>query len=240
MDRTRLADCFADYMRRQQVRHEEEVHPQPRFSIALSREAGANGAQVARLVGKRLGWAVYDRELVEGIAADMGFRTGLVDCVDERRKHWFLETLESFSSARTVNSSAYLHHLVETLLSLAAQGECVLVGRGAPSILPGATTLRVRLIGNLADRTRAIQERLGLSFEEASKWVARTDADREGFVMDSFHKDSADPRSYDLVLNSSRFSVSECADIIIEALHRLQSHKVATPGASKTPVGASK
>lgn len=33
----------------------------PRFSIAISREAGAGGATVAQSVGRRLDWPVYHR-----------------------------------------------------------------------------------------------------------------------------------------------------------------------------------
>jgi hypothetical protein len=48
---------------------------------------------------------------------------------------------------------------------------------------------------------------------------------RMRFVKDYFRKDSADPRQYDLVVNSSRFSVGECADLIVESLRRFQAHE---------------
>jgi hypothetical protein len=47
------------------------------FTIAISREAGANGSALGRLLGERLGWPVYDYELVERIANDMGLRSEL-------------------------------------------------------------------------------------------------------------------------------------------------------------------
>ncbi|MGE5388460.1 MAG: hypothetical protein ACM3NE_06195, partial [Hyphomicrobiales bacterium] len=34
----------------------------PSFTIALSREAGSGGTLVAREIGRRLNWPVYDRE----------------------------------------------------------------------------------------------------------------------------------------------------------------------------------
>lgn len=36
-------------------------------------------------------------------------------------------------------------------------------------------------------------------------------------------EDPADPRNYDLLLNTSRFTIGECAELIIEALRRLQA-----------------
>jgi cytidylate kinase len=195
----------------------------PAFTIALSREAGANGPLVARAVGDRLGWAVYDRELVQHVAADMGMRTSLLESVDEKHRSWLQECLEAFTSAAPVSESAYARHLLETLLSFGSHGECVLVGRGAAQVLPAAATLRVRLVGPVEDRVKAICGRFGISHEEAKRWVVKTDAERVRFVKDHFQKDPTDPRHYDLVLNSSRFRVPECADLIVEALRRMQA-----------------
>jgi hypothetical protein len=44
----------------------------PPFTVALNCEAGANGPAVARAIGDRLGWHVYDHELVEWTAREMG------------------------------------------------------------------------------------------------------------------------------------------------------------------------
>jgi cytidylate kinase len=199
------------------------VRSRPSFTIALSREAGANGSLVARAVGERLGWMVYDRELLQHIAADMGVRTSILESLDEKHRSWLLECLEAFGFDPVMSESAYARHLLETLLSLAAHGECVIVGRGAAQVLPMAVTLRVRLVGLLEDRVKAICQRFGIAPEEAKKWVERTDGQRVRFVKEHFQKDPTDPHGYDLVLNSSRWSVPECADIIIEVLRRLQT-----------------
>jgi cytidylate kinase len=203
------------------------VRSPPAFTIALSREAGASGSLVARAVGERLGWLVYDRELVEHVAADMGVRASLLDTLDEKHRGWVLECLEAVASAPAVSEGAYVRHLVQTLLSLGAHGKCVIVGRGAAQVLPPGVTLRVRLVGAVEDRVRAASQRLGIPHEEARRWVERTDGERARFVKDHFHKDPTDPRGYDLVLNSSRFGVPECADLITEALRRLQAREEA-------------
>src|SRR5947209_3142493 len=58
------------------------------FSIALSREAGARVSLVADKLAERLGWPVYDQELVQRIAEDMGLRTSLLESLDEKRTNW--------------------------------------------------------------------------------------------------------------------------------------------------------
>src|SRR6516165_1938589 len=58
------------------------------FTVALTREAGTQGTAVAREVGRLLGWNVYDHELLERIAQDMGLRSSLLETVDERQQGW--------------------------------------------------------------------------------------------------------------------------------------------------------
>jgi cytidylate kinase len=192
------------------------------FTIALAREAGSSGTLVADELGKRLNWPVYDQLLLERIAQEMGLRTQLLESVDERRKSWLLEVVEGFA-APGVSELAYVQHLTQTLLSLGTHGDCVIVGRGAPHILPKETTLRVRLVANLDDRIAAMARRLNLSADKAAKWVAETDRQRHTFVKDHFFKDPADPHQYDLVLNTSTWSVGDCADLILHALRDLES-----------------
>ena len=181
------------------------------FTIAISREAGVRARTSPRAVGERLGWPVYDRELVQHIAQEMGLRAKLLESVDEKYASWLQESLQCLASGPAVSSSGYVRHLVEMLLALAVHGECVIVGRGAAQVLPADTTLRVRLVAPSRKRVTTIQQRFGISREEALHWIEKTDAERSRFVRDHFHKDPGDPRLYDLVLNSARFSVAECA-----------------------------
>src|SRR5262249_42637711 len=65
------------------------------FSIAVSRQVGARATSVAREVGAQLGWAVYDRELLEQIARSMNVRVELLKSVDEKRVASIQEWIES-------------------------------------------------------------------------------------------------------------------------------------------------
>jgi cytidylate kinase len=209
----------------------------PALSITISRQAGANGPAIAQAVGDRLGWPVYDRELVTKIAEQTGLRRKLIDSVDEKKSSWLMRWLNAFKARPEITPNEYAHHLVHVLLSLAAHGECIIIGRGAGQILPKETTLRVRLIGPEAQRIKAIQNRFDLSAEEARRWIEKTDDQRIRFVKDHFHKDPGDPAQYDLVLNSSRLSIADCADLILTAVERLQT--AATKRAPRMPEAVS-
>jgi cytidylate kinase len=119
----------------------------------------------------------------------------------------------------------YFHRLLKLLLALGTRGQCVIVGRGAMIALPVETTLRVRLVASRQDRIALIGRERGLNPTEAARYVDSTDRERSRLIRDHFGKDLTDPLLYDLILNTSCFSVEECAEMIIEALQRLQARK---------------
>jgi cytidylate kinase len=204
-------------------RREAASSPAPAYTITVAREAGTSGTSVAQEVGLRLGWQVYDHELLEQIAAEHGLRVSLLESLDEKRQSWLVESMEGFSQKAHIGETGYVHHLTQTILSLGAHGGCVIVGRGAGLLLPAATTLRVRLIAPTEDRVAAVMRQRGASKHDAERWVETTDRERIAFIKEHFQKDPTNPRCYDLLLNASRWSVMECADLILDALGKLGS-----------------
>jgi cytidylate kinase len=200
------------------------------FTIALAREAGSGASLIAQEVGRRLNWAVYDRDLVQRIAQEMGLRANLLESLDERHTSWLSDAMQQFLSTTAtpyVSENAYVRHLAETILALGTHGECIIVGRGSAMVLPAETTLRVRLVAPYKDRIAHTAARLGISENAAAARVQSLDKERASFVRDHFLKNPEDPRYFDMILNTSRFSTNDCADLIIDALHRLAEARLA-------------
>ena len=201
----------------------EEAGPvSPPFSIAISREAGALGQTVAAAVGRRLGWPVFGRELVDKIGEAMRRPPWQLQAVDERPGSLLDEFLAGLASQDSVTPDEYVKYLVGAVRGLGQIGRCVIVGRGANFILPAETTLRVRLVASAEDRARVIAQRLNLGLREAAAWAERAERQRDEFVRRVFRQDVADPQHYDLMLNMSRLSVEEAAEVIVGVLQRLE------------------
>jgi len=181
---------------------------------------------VAREIGSRLNWPVYDHELLDHLAKELQVNVDLLENVDERRSSFLVECVEAFAAASTVSEVTYFRRLLKLILALGARGQCVIVGRGAMIALPVDTTLRVRVVASREDRVALIVRERGLPPAEASRFVESTDRERSRFIAQHFRKDLTDNLLYDLVLNASRLSVEECAGIVIEALLRLQAREV--------------
>jgi cytidylate kinase len=208
-----------------------QAHP---FTISISREVGALGTAVGRAVGARLGWPVYDQEIIDKVGAEMRKPTFQLQAIDERPAGLFEKFLATLLGEYHVSPDTYLKYLIATIRALGVVGHCVIVGRGSFCILPPTSTLRVRLVGDRADRVRTIARQRGLTEREAVAWVDATENERILFVKRYFKTDPADPHLYDLVLNVSRLSLDECADTIADLVRRLEGR----PGHQATPAAA--
>ena len=197
------------------------------FTIAFSREAGSGGISVAREVGRRLSWPVYDQELLESLAKELNVDVSFLEDFDERRGSFLVDTIKAFSAAASLTEVTYFRRLVHMLQVLGARGECLVVGRGSTFVMPLETTLRVRIVANRDDRIEFIARERNISPAEATRFVDTKDRDRHKFIKDHFHKDPADPQNYDLILNRSRFTIDETAELVIAALQRMQARKTA-------------
>jgi cytidylate kinase len=187
-------------------------------NICISREAGAGDDDIARLVGQRLGWKVYDNELIEAIAHRMGVPVDEVRTLDELApsvvQDWLLPLREEYYAPQ----EAYLDHLAKLIEAIGRAGEAILVGRGAGFMLPRETTLSIRVIAPLKVRAQRLAERMGVSVRTARR--AARDLDRRRLQFDrTMHRARAnDPHNYDFVLDSHSLGVEIAAEIVVRAV----------------------
>jgi cytidylate kinase len=186
--------------------------------LAVSRQAGSGGAEVARRVGERLGWSVLDRELVEGLARKLELSPKLLELMDETRANWFSDTLLNLMNSRLVTQHSYVALLGKVTALAASEGRVVFVGRGAHLMLPRAAGLSVRVVASMEFCVRQIREREGLDERAATRRVEELDASRADFIRRQFHRDPDDPRLYDLVIDTSVFGIDGAVELIQRAV----------------------
>jgi cytidylate kinase len=186
--------------------------------LTISREAGAGGSQVARLVGEAIGWEVLDRKLLECVAERYDSSPAVLELVDETTTNWITEIFGNMLNPASISQMQYVCRLSRVILMAARVGKVIYVGRGAQFVLPRERGLRVRIVAPLDYRIQQIMERRHLSFEEARDFVAKTDAGRQDFVRQYFHHDVPDPHLFDLVVNVEKLGPERAAHLIVDAL----------------------
>jgi hypothetical protein len=187
------------------------------LSITVSREAGARGGTIGRRVGRKLGWQVYDQEVLEYIAQEATVRQEVLDNRGAAGRTWVDQRLEQLRREEGLSRQPGALDLARVILALGAGGQVVLIGRGAGCLLPPASTLKVRILAPLADRIAYMSDWLRLTREEAAERVRLRDSRRAEFLQSHYHHEPGDVYKYDLVLNSSLLGEELCADLIVQA-----------------------
>ena len=137
--------------------------------ITVSRQYGAGGSQVARLVAEALGWRVVDNELIDRVASRAGLPPEEVAAKEERAPG-FVERLTRALARSSPESFAApdekvpepeettLVRITESVVAeIAAEGRVVLVGRAGPAVLRGShAALHVKLVAPAEYRLRRI------------------------------------------------------------------------------------
>jgi len=193
--------------------------------IAISREAGSGGTEVASRVGERMGWKVLDRNLLDTMAERSRAPRHLLEVVDDGYPGWFFETFGCWFNRRLVTQARYLVHLKSVLQEVLQKENVVIVGRGAQFLLPRECGLAVRIVAPEPYRIEQMRPRHGLDYFEARKMVRRLDAERRRFVKQTFNQDSNNPYLYDIVINVERCGLDGAVELVVAAAEKLLFQK---------------
>lgn len=184
--------------------------------VAISRQFGAGGHEVAERVGELLGWPVFDRQILELMAGEDEMRRRLYQALDERDVNW-LEEMVRMMGPEGPTRMDYFHRLVEVVLALARKSHGIFLGRAADLILPGALGLRVRVIAPLKWRIERFAKANQVSEDEAKSRITAMETERAALIRRHFHVSPDDPDRYDLVLNRERWTPDGLAQVIVVA-----------------------
>jgi hypothetical protein len=185
--------------------------------ICISREYGARGGELGRIVAERIGFRYYAQELIHEIAEAGHVRKQVVESLDERIRDSISEWVTGLMKRGGFAPSDYLRNLSKVVLTLGRHGRGVIIGRGANFILDPKATLRIRTIAPLAMRVARIAERDNLDAAAARATVLRIDGERMAFNKQHYGADIRDPELYDLVVNVGTLGVEGAADTVVRA-----------------------
>lgn len=185
--------------------------PVSRPFITISRQFGCGAFPLAEAIAARLNqeeaqdppWAVYDRALVERIAADHKLSEELVEALGKKNRSELEESVLGLLDSFTPELKVY-RSTMATIRALAMFGRAVIVGRGGAIVtrsLPGG--LHIRLIAPFEWRVERTREIFKMEGPKAEDYVRKMDEERESFLQKYFHCDAGDLNHYHLILNNA-------------------------------------
>jgi len=181
--------------------------------ITVEREFGCGAGQIARQLSSQMGWKLWDQELTAEIARVANVDASAVSMCEERVDSTFQKLVKVFWRGSYEPSMKLEHEpfdpdrMVEigehVMHQIAEEGDCVIVGRGAPYFLrQRSDTFHVFLYAPREEKLRRIQS-LGKSLHDAEDLVDTVDRERMFFVKHYFGADWPTRSLYHMMINTA-------------------------------------
>jgi len=179
--------------------------------IAMTRQLGCLGADVASGIADRLGLKVVHSEIVANhVAERLGVGQGTV--------LRYVEGSASMFERWAINKRKLSRYTAEEILRLAQQGNVLIRGWGAATLLRDVPqVISVRVCASMDFRVRVMMERVGSKDAEAVRLeLERFDAVQARTMRDSFNVAQEDALLYHVVLNTDRLPVEACVNTVCQ------------------------
>jgi cytidylate kinase len=188
--------------------------------VAMTREMGSGGREIAQRVAEKMGMRVILHELVEhDLAEHMHVRDSAV--------HHRLEGGATLRERWQLGTKRLARYTTEEILNLAKEGNVLIRGWGACVILQDVTHVaRVRVCAPMEARVRAVTERSGgKDTSAARREIERNDDVHKRSLKAAYGVEREDPLLYDLVLNTDRNSIETCAKLVCDLIESPEFHE---------------
>ncbi|MCS6842893.1 MAG: cytidylate kinase-like family protein [Caldilineales bacterium] len=214
--------------------------------ITISRQYGSGGTEVAQRVADILGYQYLDKEVIARVAEEAGLTDQEVlefreDSAEGRN---FLERLltpgppQAATMALRPATAQEMHvrtlelldsekclHLIRSVVHAEyKRGNAVIVGRGGQAVLqdlPG--TLHVYIHAAMPTRILNIQRMEGVDMERAYHSALQHDKVTSRYLDRVFGIRWEDPQLYHLMLNATKLSIEQAAQIIVQAARLVEA-----------------
>ena len=176
--------------------------------IAISRQVASLGDEIARSVSEKTGYKFVTRHDLEKRIVDLGFPQEKLKKYDEKKPGFFASLVK--------DRDEYLNYLQTAVLEAAAEGNCILIGRGAFLILENLPNLiSLRFVAKKDVRVKRLMSEFNWNEKQALQRITESDSNRKGFHKSFFNIESDDPAHFLMVLNTGVLDVENAAASIV-------------------------
>jgi cytidylate kinase len=191
--------------------------------IAMTREIGSLGTDVAAGLAAKLRLRIIRPEVVANCVAE---RLG-VEASAVRR---FVDGSATLLERWRIDRGKLLHYTAEEILRAAHEGNVLIKGWGAATLLRDIPqVISVRVCAPIDFRVRVLMDRLGSKDANAIQaQIERFDAAGARTMRAFFNIEQEDVRLYHVVLNTERLSINDCVKTVSELAQNPQFRENAT------------
>ena len=157
---------------------------------------------------------MLERSAMSGVSGEPYFGRGIENLPPET----YMDLTGGGSVAQKLDDKTFIEAMTKVANDLHAQGNAVIIGRGANQILADAShTLHVGLLAPMEVRVKTLIDREHFEKEEAEIHVEELERAREDFIMKFWKVHPNEAKHYHMMLNMGKMNPKTAAEVICHA-----------------------
>ena len=191
-----------------------------RIVVTISREFGAEGHEIGKVLADRLGIPLYDKDILGRAALEKGTEKTFLQDADEKVSERFFEPYLLLSMGIANKNDQLFDVEAQIIRDLAATRSCVIIGRLSDYLLRNEPrAIKSLIFAPLEFRINNIKNKYDMSESAAKKMVTRMDLARRDYCAYYSNGKWKQNSGKDLLLNRETLGVKGCADILQAAVN---------------------
>jgi len=198
--------------------------------LTISRQFGAGGITLGKMIADRLGYTFADTEIIQEIAKEANVSPQWVESFEKEAGSKLSRVISSMVSQKWIDrvlkdergyldEQIYLDYLVLIIAKMADEDDVVIIGRGSQYILndhPDA--FHILLVNEFENRVQFLVDRFNFSKKKATQVIINEDKRRLNLYSKIHKKDYDNPGLYHLVLNMNRLDLNMAENLVCQMM----------------------
>ena len=191
------------------------------FVVAIGREFGAQGCDIAEKLAEKLGVKLYDRQLVEEAAKKLEMDEHTVQKADEVSAKDIEGLKTTYGVGNFYLSTQVLDAQADIIERVAQNESCIIMGRCADYILKDRDDcLKIYIYAPFDVRTKHIAEKYDMSMFSAKRLVRQMDEKRDTYYKYVTGNRRGEHAGKDAMFDSSIMGVDGTVDMLLEMINK--------------------
>ena len=188
--------------------------------ITIGREFGAEGHEIGKELADRIGFTLYDKDMLAIAAQKSGIDINVLAHEDESYSGHALSPYLTIGRLSKSMGDKLFRLQTDIIHDLAAKGSSIIVGRLGDYILKdNPNCLKAFIYAPFEKRVEIIKNKHGISEGEAKKLVRKMDSARREYYTYYSNGKWDRKEGKDILLNRATFGIEGCVNIL-EAMAR--------------------
>jgi len=198
--------------------------------LTISRQFGAGGITLGKMIAEKLGYTFADTEIIQEIAKEANVSPQWVESFEKEAGSKLSRVISSMVSQKWIDrvlkdergyldEQIYLDYLVLIIAKMADENDVVIIGRGSQYILndhPDA--FHILLVNEFENRVKFLIDRFNFSKKKATQVIVNEDRRRLNLYSKIHKKDFDHPGLYHLVLNMNRLDLNMAENLVCQMM----------------------